>query len=62
MDSPRVIASIDQLHLQNAVGLALLLEERIHYGAPVLTDILEPIGMDRCLERNRLVFTTDSLE
>jgi butyrate kinase len=61
-DAALIIAVIDELDLQDALCLALLLKERIHHGAPVPAHIVQPISMDELFERDRFALALRPFE
>jgi hypothetical protein len=41
-----IVATVDQLDLQDILGLALLSKKRVDHGASALTDVVDPILVD----------------
>jgi hypothetical protein len=56
------VAAIDELDLHDAFRLALLSKERIDYGAPALTDVVDPVLVDQLFYRDRFALPVKALQ
>jgi hypothetical protein len=57
-----VVATIDQLDLQDAVRLALLSKKRVDDGASTLADVVDPILVDQFMEQDRFLLSVEALQ
>ncbi len=61
-DAALIVASIDELDLQDAVCLALLAKKRVDDGAPALADVVDPVLMDEGLQLDGFALPVEPFE